>query len=309
MTVTRRDVLQASAATLLTGVATRTFAQATPYETVRIITGFPPGGTSDTICRRVASKLAPGYGKSVVVENRAGAGGQIAIQGMKQLPPDGTAILQTPMSMLGIYPHIYKKLQYDPIDRRDAGVARRDVRLRLRGRPRGAGVGAQHRRVPRLVQGQPDAGQLRVTRRRLGAALHRRADRPLGRRRPEARALPRHAAGDPRDDRRPDPVGVGAGGRIHAARGRRQDPAAGHQRRAAQQVRAHRADAGRARPQRHGLQRVVRLLSAGQGGARGGATRQRRVAHARWRRRMSSTASKSWAWSRSRRRRASWPRC
>ncbi|HSW27135.1 MAG TPA: Bug family tripartite tricarboxylate transporter substrate binding protein [Burkholderiaceae bacterium] len=115
MTVTRRSVLQASAASLLTGVARRTFAQATPYETVRIITGFPPGGTSDTICRRVASKLAPGYGKSVVVENRAGAGGQIVIQGMKQLPPDGTAILQTPMSMLGIYPHIYKKLQYDPI--------------------------------------------------------------------------------------------------------------------------------------------------------------------------------------------------
>jgi tripartite-type tricarboxylate transporter receptor subunit TctC len=116
MTVTRRHVLQASAATWLTSVAARTFAQATPYETVRIITGFPPGGTSDTICRRVASKLAPGYGKTVVVENRAGAGGQIAIQGMKQLPPDGTAILQTPMSMLGIYPHIYKKLQYDPLN-------------------------------------------------------------------------------------------------------------------------------------------------------------------------------------------------
>src|SRR5262249_4903444 len=47
---------------------------------------------------------------------RAGAGGQIAIQGMKQLPADGTAILQTPMSMLGIYPHIYKKLQYDPVN-------------------------------------------------------------------------------------------------------------------------------------------------------------------------------------------------
>ena len=114
MTVTRRNVLQASAATLLTSAAARAFAQATPYETVRIITGFPPGGTSDTICRRVASKLAPGYGKSVVVENRAGAGGQIAVQSMKQMPADGTAILQTPMSMLGIYPHIYKKLQYDP---------------------------------------------------------------------------------------------------------------------------------------------------------------------------------------------------
>jgi tripartite-type tricarboxylate transporter receptor subunit TctC len=114
MTVTRRDTLAASAAALLGGIAHRAFAQAA-FETVRVITGFPPGGTSDTICRRVASKLAPGYGKSVVVENRAGAGGQIAIQGMKQMPADGTAILQTPMSMLGIYPHIYKKLQYDPI--------------------------------------------------------------------------------------------------------------------------------------------------------------------------------------------------
>ena len=116
MAVSRRDVLQSSAAAaLLAGVGQRAFAQAFPYDTVKIITGFPPGGTSDTICRRVASKLAPGYGKSVVVENRAGAGGQIAVQSMKQLPPDGTAILQTPMSMLGIYPHIYKKLQYDPV--------------------------------------------------------------------------------------------------------------------------------------------------------------------------------------------------
>jgi len=115
MAITRRDVLQSStAAALLAGIGQRAFAQAAPHETVKIITGFPPGGTSDTICRRVASKLAPGYGKSVVVENRAGAGGQIAVQSMKQMPPDGTAILQTPMSMLGIYPHIYKKLQYDP---------------------------------------------------------------------------------------------------------------------------------------------------------------------------------------------------
>jgi len=116
MTVTRRAVLNSSAAALLSGLATRATAQAAAFDTVKLITGFPPGGTSDTICRRVASKLAPGYGKSVVVENRAGAGGQIAIQGFKSLPPDGTALLQTPMSMLGIYPLIYKKLQYDPVN-------------------------------------------------------------------------------------------------------------------------------------------------------------------------------------------------
>ena len=51
----------------------------------------------------------------MLVENRAGAGGQIAIQSLKTAPADGTTLLQTPMSMLGIYPYIYKKLAYDPI--------------------------------------------------------------------------------------------------------------------------------------------------------------------------------------------------
>ena len=115
MTFSRRALLQSTAATaLMSGVVSRAFAQAA-LDSVKIITGFPPGGTSDTICRRVAAKLAPGYGKSVVVENRTGAGGQIAIQGVRSMTPDGTTLLQTPMSMLGIYPHIYKKLSYDPV--------------------------------------------------------------------------------------------------------------------------------------------------------------------------------------------------
>ncbi len=112
MPMTRRDLLLTSAALSALPLAAR--AQAA-LENVRVLTGFPPGGTSDTICRRVAAKLAPGYGKSVLVENRAGAGGQLAIQAMKQMPADGSVILQTPMSMLGVYPHIYKKLPYDPV--------------------------------------------------------------------------------------------------------------------------------------------------------------------------------------------------
>lgn len=114
MSIDRRRLMQASAALVLPTLAGTLRAQAA-FETVKIITGFPPGGTSDTICRRVAAKLAPGYGRSVVVENRTGAGGQIAIQGVRTLPPDGATILQTPMSMLGVYPHIYRKLAYDPV--------------------------------------------------------------------------------------------------------------------------------------------------------------------------------------------------
>ena len=115
MPTSRRHLLQSAAASaLLAGLGTTARAQAV-FETVKVITGFPPGGTSDTISRRVAAKLSPGYGKSVQVENRTGAGGQLAIQAMRQMPSDGSVILQTPMSMLGIYPFIYKKLPYDPI--------------------------------------------------------------------------------------------------------------------------------------------------------------------------------------------------
>jgi tripartite-type tricarboxylate transporter receptor subunit TctC len=115
MTISRRRIMQsAGAASLLTTLGQQAWAQA-QIESLKIITGFPPGGTSDTICRRVADRLAPSYAKVAVVENRTGAGGQIAVQAVKSAPPDGNTVLQTPMSMLGVYPHIYRKLPYDPV--------------------------------------------------------------------------------------------------------------------------------------------------------------------------------------------------
>ncbi len=115
MSISRRNVIQsAGASALLAAVGQQAWAQA-QVESLKIVTGFTPGGTSDTICRRVAEKLVPGYAKAAFVENKTGAGGQIAVQTVKAAPPDGTTILQTPMSMLGIYPHIYKKLPYDPV--------------------------------------------------------------------------------------------------------------------------------------------------------------------------------------------------
>jgi len=112
MQVTRRQVLQATAgAAALAAVAP---ASAQAGDTARIVVGFPAGGTADTMCRRLAERLQPGYARSVVVDNRAGAGGQIAVQSMKTLPADGSAMLLTPMSMLGIYPHTYKSLPYNP---------------------------------------------------------------------------------------------------------------------------------------------------------------------------------------------------
>jgi tripartite-type tricarboxylate transporter receptor subunit TctC len=113
----RRQFVRASAAaaSLATlGASGRAAAQGTTLETTRIVTGFPPGGTSDTLCRRVAEGLRGGmFVKTALVENKAGAGGQIAVQAMKGAATDGSVMLETPASMLAIYPHIYKKLSYD----------------------------------------------------------------------------------------------------------------------------------------------------------------------------------------------------
>ncbi len=112
---TRRHLLRASGAAALLVALGAGRASAQALELVKIVTGFPPGGTSDTLCRRVAEALKGGsFAKAALVENKAGAGGQIAIQAMKGAPTDGSVILQTPASMLMIYPHIYKKLAYDP---------------------------------------------------------------------------------------------------------------------------------------------------------------------------------------------------
>jgi tripartite-type tricarboxylate transporter receptor subunit TctC len=114
----RRSLVRASGAAVtlatLGSLAGRAGAQDAPLETARIVLGFPPGGSTDTLSRRVAENLRGGtYAKTVLVENKPGAGGQIAVQSMKGAPTNGSVLLMTPASMLMIYPHIYKKLAYD----------------------------------------------------------------------------------------------------------------------------------------------------------------------------------------------------
>jgi|SRR6185436_7150065 len=81
-------------------------------DTARIIVGFPPGGTTDVMARKVADKLRGGYARSVIVDNRPGAGGQLGVVVLKDSPPDGSTLLLTPSSMLSIYPYTFRTLQY-----------------------------------------------------------------------------------------------------------------------------------------------------------------------------------------------------
>src|SRR5574343_1889655 len=115
MRMSRRQIVQSAGATaFLASLGQQVMAQA-QIENLKIVTGFAAGGTSDTTCRRVATKLGGTFAKTATVENKTGAGGQIAIQYVKGQPADGSTMLQSPTSMFTIYPHIFKKLPYDPV--------------------------------------------------------------------------------------------------------------------------------------------------------------------------------------------------
>lgn len=112
---TRRQFVQTAAALAATGsFPLAAFAQA--LEAVKIINGFPAGGTADATSRRIGDKIGgTAYSKNAaVVENKPGAGGRIACEVVKAAQPDGSTLLLTPYSCTSIYPHIYKNLSYDP---------------------------------------------------------------------------------------------------------------------------------------------------------------------------------------------------
>ena len=114
MTFRRRHFMQGAAAGLALGTA-GPFAWAQQDETARVIIGFAPGGTIDLVARRVADRMSPGYARNVIVENKTGAGGQIAVQSVATAPADGTMVLLTPASPLALHPHTFRKLPYDPV--------------------------------------------------------------------------------------------------------------------------------------------------------------------------------------------------
>ena len=91
-------------------------AQGTGLDTLRILTGFPAGGTVDVVARRVADKLRGGYARVALVENRPGAGGRLAVDELKRSTNDGSTMLITPAAMITLYPHLYPKLTYGIAD-------------------------------------------------------------------------------------------------------------------------------------------------------------------------------------------------
>ncbi|MDU7589331.1 MAG: Bug family tripartite tricarboxylate transporter substrate binding protein [Acidovorax sp.] len=82
---------------------------------IRLLVGFPPGGGTDAIARLLADKLKDRLGAPVVVDNRPGAGGQIAAQVLKAAPADGTTLFLTHDHALSILPLVVKNPGFDPV--------------------------------------------------------------------------------------------------------------------------------------------------------------------------------------------------
>lgn len=88
-------------------------AQAQEKQPLRIVVGFPPGGSADILARMIANALRDDY--SAIVENKAGAAGRIALTYVKGAKPDGQTVIVLPSGPMVLFPHVYKKLDYDAV--------------------------------------------------------------------------------------------------------------------------------------------------------------------------------------------------
>lgn len=135
----RRNVLVGALAGCSAMTTTLGFAQG---RTVKMLVGFPAGGSSDVLARVVAEGVKDKLGGPVIVDNRAGAAGRLAAEVLKGSAADGTTLLTSPNVIATLYPHVYKRMNYD---------AERDIRpvARLATFPQVIGVGPK---VPASVK-------------------------------------------------------------------------------------------------------------------------------------------------------------
>lgn len=108
----RRHLAALAAAALSVLAAPAALAQ---ERSLKILVGFPPGGSVDVIARLLAEKLRVSLNQPVLVDNKPGAGGRVALNEVKKAAPDGQTLVLSPSGALVIQPWIYSNLGYDPI--------------------------------------------------------------------------------------------------------------------------------------------------------------------------------------------------
>jgi tripartite-type tricarboxylate transporter receptor subunit TctC len=111
--VQRRE-LNRLAAALALGLAATPLAFAQDKPLMRILVGFPPGGSVDIVARLLAEQMKTTLDQNVIVDNKPGAAGRVALGEIKRAAPDGNTLVLAPSGALVILPWLYKNVGYDP---------------------------------------------------------------------------------------------------------------------------------------------------------------------------------------------------
>jgi len=110
----RRQLLRGAAGAVLVPAGWPVDAQAPAAGPVRIIIGFAAGGGVDALARLVAERLKDALGRQVIVENKTGAAGRLAVEAVKTAAPDGDTLLIAPQGPMTLFPYVYRNLRFDP---------------------------------------------------------------------------------------------------------------------------------------------------------------------------------------------------
>ena len=111
---TRRHTLAALGTLALVPLPLTGRAQAFPSKPIRVLVGVPAGGTQDVLTRAIADQVRGTLG-TVIIDNRGGAAGRIAVDVVKNAEPDGHTLLLGTAGMMTMFPNAYKSLNYDPV--------------------------------------------------------------------------------------------------------------------------------------------------------------------------------------------------
>lgn len=111
----RRDTFLAILALSAAPLAALAQAQDYPNRPIKVVVPFPPGGTADIMARVVGQKMAETWGQQVVIDNRSGAGGNIAAEQVARSAPDGYTLFLCTVGTHAIHQTLYRKLPFDPV--------------------------------------------------------------------------------------------------------------------------------------------------------------------------------------------------
>jgi tripartite-type tricarboxylate transporter receptor subunit TctC len=116
MRLPRRKFLHlAASAMAMPAISRIAWAQNYPNRPIRMNVGFPPGGAADIVARVVGQSLSVRLGQPVVIENRPGAGGNVAGEATAKAAPDGYTMMHGPDNLFIANPHLYAKMTFDPL--------------------------------------------------------------------------------------------------------------------------------------------------------------------------------------------------